>query len=470
MFTFDNNVLKIFLAENIGFLNNSRIQKIQQPSRRELILFLRKYSETKKLYININSQFYHLCFISKENEILRNIEIPQKPPMFCMQLRKYIENALITRVNQPENERILEIFVETYNELNEKIELCLAAELMGRHSNIILYNSDTNVILGCAHNVGSDKSSVREVIGGLPYIYPPKQNKNYISNFNGEIPPVYKNLNDMIDTCYAKKIAKNNLKSVRTNLINFVQKQIARLEKQYKLTENLIKIDGNYNDYKLFGDLITANLYNLKDYVSSVNLRDYENDRDITLEIDQNLTLKENAQKFYKKYTKIKKRVQKNCEILENYEQKLSYLKNTLYFIENADNPQVLEQIKQELMPETVQQKSKNEFFVNETEICGCKVFVGKNNKQNDYIVSKLAKDEDYWFHVQNSTGSHVLLKCTNPDDKTIYECAKLAKEFSSAKNSAKAGVIYTKAKYLKRPPNTPLGYVTYRSEREIVV
>ena len=129
MFTFDNNVLKFFLAENIDFLSNSRIQKIQQPSRRELILLLRKHSETKKLYININPQFYHLCFISKENEILRNIKIPQKPPMFCMQLRKYLENALITRVHQPENERIIEIFVETYNEISEKIELCLAVEL-----------------------------------------------------------------------------------------------------------------------------------------------------------------------------------------------------------------------------------------------------------------------------------------------------------------------------------------------------
>lgn len=472
MFSFDYVVLNAFLKENFDFLVGARIQKVQQPTRQELILSIRKNSETKKLYININPQFCHICFMSKENEKLRGIEIPQKPPMFCMQLRKYIENALITRVNQPENERIFEIFIETYSELGEKIELCLASEFMGRHSNIILYNADTNIILGCAHNVGADKSCVREVIGGLPYIYPPKNNYTPPKNDCTAKPD---NINDFIDTYFAKKIAENNLKSLRSQLANLVQKQITGLEKQCDLIKKSLKSDENYAKYKHYGDLIMANLYNLKDFTSSVTLFDYENDCEIMLETDENLKASENAQKFYKKYTKIKKRVEKNSEILEEYIQKLDYLKNVLYFIENSENIENLNEIKQEILPQNktkqdVNQKSSKNFSITETEINGHKVFIGKNNKQNDYIVSKLAKDEDYWFHVQNATGSHVLLKCAEPDDKTIYECAKLAKEFSSAKNSTKAGVIYTKAKHLKRPPNTPLGYVTYRSEREIVV
>ena len=98
---------------------------------------------------------------------------------------------------------------------------------------------------------------------------------------------------------------------------------------------------------------------------------------------------------------------------------------------------------------------------------------MGKNNKQNDYIVSKLARDEDLWFHVNNCAGSHVLLKSENnvePDDKIIFECAKLAKENSSAKDSSKVGVIYTKRKFLKKPPGANLGYVTYKKEKEIIV
>ena len=178
MITFDALTLKAFTEENSEFLTDARIQKIQQPTRRDFVISIRKGGESRKLYININPQYHHICFMSKDNESKRRIEIPQKPPMFCMLLSKHLENARICKVKQPQNERIFEIYAESYNELNEKIYLCLAVELMGKHSNVILYNYDTNIILGCAHNVGSEKSRERELAGTLPYIYPPKQIKN----------------------------------------------------------------------------------------------------------------------------------------------------------------------------------------------------------------------------------------------------------------------------------------------------
>ena len=147
MITFDSLTLKAFIKENMDFLADSRIQKIQQPTRRDFIFTIRKAGETRKLYININPQLFHVCFMSKQNELKRFIQIPQKPPMFCMLLRKYLENARIAKVNQPPYERILEFYIETFNELSEKIYLCLAIELMGKHSNVVLYNYDTNVIL-----------------------------------------------------------------------------------------------------------------------------------------------------------------------------------------------------------------------------------------------------------------------------------------------------------------------------------
>ncbi|MEI8128640.1 MAG: NFACT family protein, partial [bacterium] len=162
---FDFQLLKLFLDENIDFLKGARFQKIQQPTRQEFIFTLRNSRGNRKFYVNINPKFFHLCFISEANEKKRFIEIPKKPPMFCMLLRKYLEGAKVAKVCQPENERILEFYFETYNELSEKIYLCLAIELMGKHSNVVLYNYDTNVIIGCAHNVGAEKSSVREMMG-----------------------------------------------------------------------------------------------------------------------------------------------------------------------------------------------------------------------------------------------------------------------------------------------------------------
>ena len=98
------------------------------------------------------------------------------------------------------------------------------------------------------------------------------------------------------------------------------------------------------------------------------------------------------------------------------------------------------------------------------------RIYIGRNNKQNDYIISKLASDDDLWFHTKDCPGSHVLLKTQNLTDELILECAKLAKENSQGKNSSKIGVIYTKRKYLRKPPKANLGYVTYKNEKEIII
>ena len=177
MINIDSKILEIFINQNGDFLTGARVQKIQQPTRREVILHLRKNAESKKLYININPAFAHLCFMSSENERRRNFTLQQHPPMFCMLLRKHMEGAKITCVKKPENERIVELFFKNHNELGDEIEECLSVELMGKHSNIVLYNTDNNIILGCAHNIGAEKSKERELAGGLPYIYPPRQNK-----------------------------------------------------------------------------------------------------------------------------------------------------------------------------------------------------------------------------------------------------------------------------------------------------
>ena len=221
MITFDSLMLKAFLDEQEDFISGARINKIQQPTRRELILTLRNNGGTKQLYINIDTKLYHICFMSDNNFQKRLIEIPQKPPMFCMLLRKYLLNSKISKVAQYNNERIFELYFEAYNELNDKIYLCLAVELMGKYSNVILYNTDTNIILGCAHNVGADKSQVREVYGTIPYAYPPLSSDStflndryaFLNSFNYNVYSIY-GVNDTIDNYYSTIIAKDKFKKL----------------------------------------------------------------------------------------------------------------------------------------------------------------------------------------------------------------------------------------------------------------
>lgn len=469
MINFDSLSLKKWVDENSEFLTNARIQKIQQPTRRDFVFSIRSKGETRKLYININPQYYHVCFMDKANEAKRLIEIPQKPPMFCMLLRKYLENSVIARVNQPQYERILEFYIETYNELSEKIYLCLAIELMGKYSNVILYNYDTNMILGCAHNVGAEKSREREMAGGLPYVYPSGRPTDWYASKNSLANSDCESINKTIDDYYAECVYQDKFAKLKENLRQIVNTKLKKDKNSLAKMSKQLTTDEKMNKYRLYGDLIMANLYALSDYSKVAEVFDYENNKQIKIELDSTKTLKDNANRFYKLYNKAKTASIKLSELISELEQNINYSEQILYSIDIADSISDLEEIKLEVSPKEKPKKVEKNSLM-ELEIEGCKVFVGRNNRQNDYIVSKLSKDEDFWFHTRDCAGSHILLRCENPSDRLIFECAKLAKKYSKGSQSSKVGVIYTKRKFLKKPPAANLGYVTYKNEKEIIV
>ena len=487
MISFDSLILEAFIDENKGFITGARINKIQQPTRRELIFGLRNNGQTKQFYINIDPKMYHICFVSDNNYKKRFIDIPQKPPMFCMLLRKYLLNSKIAKVNQPDGERIMELFFETYNEIGDKIYLCLAVELMGKYSNVILYNTDTNMILGCAHNVGADKSQVREVYGQIPYTYPPEHSSKYfieerygfLKSFKAQI--FESDINSLIDNYYAAIIYKAKFNALKSEYLALTNQKLKKCEKSLNEMCAQLKRSENYDKFRLYGDLLMANLYNLKDYVSEVDVFDYENNHGITIPLKKNKTIKENANEFYKKYNKGKTAGIKLGELIEQNKRIEDYFESVLYSVEISKNIEELKEIESEInsgdgllqqgeILKQVQNDKKNITLKSIEKPDGVRIYIGKNNKQNDYIISKLASDEDLWFHTKDCPGSHVLLKSQNITDELILECAKLAKENSQGKNSSKIGVIYTKCKYLRKPPKANLGYVTYKNEKEIII
>lgn len=467
----DYITLNAFFEENIDFFIGARLQKIQQPTRRDFIFQLRNNGESRKLYININPQFYHLTFISKENEARRGINIPKQPPMFCMLLRKYLEGCKIFDACVIEEERILELHFETMDEFSQKRSLCLCVELMGKHSNVILYDKESKIIIGCAHNVGPEKSRYRELQGGLAYIYPPKGNNKFDST------PLFKILEDnlpireKLDNYFASIQEGVNVNNCKIQLKDIVSPKLKRIKNSIdKITQLLNKRDKT-EEYKLYGELLTANLYKKKDYTNKIEVLNYFTGENIIIELDETKTLNENAQRYFKLYTKSKTTKEKSEQMLTDLKMEQEYLENVLYSIEQANSLKDLEEIKFELGITQTITKEKEQGLL-KFDINGFEVFVGKNNKQNDYIISKLSKDEDYWFHTRLCAGSHVLLRVKElePDDKTLFECCKLAREYSSATQPSKVGVIYTKRKFIKKPPKAPLGYVIYKNEKEILI
>ena len=223
--------------------------------------------------------------------------------------------------------------------------------------------------------------------------------------------------------------------------------------------------------YKTYADIIMMNLYKIKQ-----GQKFFETDN-IKIELDENLPPSENAQKYYALYKKQKSSLEHNNLRIKEAKNKFEYLDGIVFDIENAQNYSELNEIEDELMGIGLINKKDNprkkEFKLNELEFEGFKIYFGKNNKQNDYLISKIASSEDLWFHVLNCPSSHVILKITKdkkPSKEVLEYCAKLAKDNSKAKFSGKTPIIMTKRKNLKKPPDTYLGYVTYKNEVEIVV
>lgn len=544
MINFDSLILKIFEQENKNFFIDARVQKIQQPGRNELIFNIRNKGENRKFYINFNPEFYHICFMTSINEQRRNITIPKNAPMFCMLLRKYILNSKIVNISVPKYERILEIYFEYFDELNEKSQLCLAIELMGKYSNVILYNYDTNVIIGCAHNVSSEKSRERELYGSLPYIYPTKQNKKNLLHISLEdfikatqncenlvqtivknyyyltIPVVETLINEINDfslkvlfdklisflsaenyspcisndySMYFLQYLKNSykfedvnsmideyfsfhqMKQIQANLKSKILKNISiQLKKLYSLKEKqeiqVKKLEESLI-YKNKADIIMSNLYNIGGNEKNIDLYDFEGNL-IKIELDNNISSVENANKYYALYRKLKTGAEYSSNMLQNTNLQILYFEEQKFYVENSDDIILLKEVYDELYLQTVK---KDDLFqkIEPIEYENHKIYIGKNQKQNDYILSKIAMPDDLWFHVLNAPGSHVLVKRNNLKeeipDNILLKAAQLTKEFSSQKNNSKTSVIYTKRKYLKKA-NNKLAFVTYKNESEIII
>ena len=531
MISFCSFLLKNFYDENLDFLTNAKVQKIQQPSRKELILHLRNHQKTKKLYINISPTFFHVCFASDENLTKREIEIPKAPPMFCMLLRKYIENGKIVRAEVPDYERILELYFENYNEIGEKIEICLAIELMGKHSNVILYNtscSDNRLvgeILGCMHNVGEEKSQVRELSGGLPYVYPPKKDKKdflktskddfekekltaqntfyYLtypiledSNYDYEKlkkmffePEIFINENDFsffkksenyiktnfnsaIDFYWSKCQNEAILKNLKANLENLIERRIKKQKKIVEKSENEAEKSKDFEKYKTFGDLIFANIYKIKSGDKLLLAQDFVTEKETKIKLDENLTPSQNAQKYYKNYSKNKKAFEYAIKRLNEVKDYLDYLLEAQMSIELTETSDDLRDFRENFDREKPVQKTKTIQKIENRKINDFDIYIGKNHFQNDYLLSKIASPEDIWLHLKDEPSAHVIIKKREKeiDEKTVFEAAKLVKYYSKARNSSKVCVIYTQRKFVRKIPKSKYGLVNYREEKEIVL
>lgn len=573
--SFDGIVLNSLSKELKRMLVGAKIDKVHQPEKDEICLKIRAREENYKLVISAsasNSRIYIANKYEKNN--------PKKAPVFCMTLRKYIQNGVIVNIEQVEFERILKISVESYDELKEKTTKYIYVEIMGKHSNIILVSKNENKILDSIKRIPLSISRVRQILPGMEYQLPPKQEKinplkgitidelkNKFENCNmklnkaiyssilglsplmaneichrvgidnnllakdiflydynkivEEINNIFKDLDrhifypniiiddkkdkivefsvvdltqyknlrveqyssvsSMIEEYYISKDAKERISQKSSNLKKNISIRLERLKNKIEKQEIELIESEKADEYKIKGELITSYIYMIKQGMESINLMNfYDDNNEIKIDLRKNLTPSENAQKYFKKYNKLKKANEELKKHIVLNREEAEYLENIILNIDNCENEIELREIREELMREgyikTFKMPKKNNKPITEIKKFvssnGNIIMVGKNNKQNDYLTLKLADNEDLWFHTKDIPGSHVLLKCAGKTvkDEEVYEAAILAAYYSKGRMSGNVPVDYTIKKNVKKPSGAKPGLVIYENNKTVYV
>ena len=275
----------------------------------------------------------------------------------------------------------------------------------------------------------------------------------------------------------------HNTKAIHTadkELEKILTAAIKKEEVRHQKIKDELEDTNKMDTYKLYGDLLMINAHLQVQYEPSIELQNLLSDEVemLTIPLKPNLTIVENAQWYYKLYTKLKNRMVSGKYQLNASTTKLEYLKSILYSISLATTRESLEEIRKECMDAGIIKKSKKPLsyklgksnYIHLTIDEG-EIFIGRNNQQNEYLTHRFAKPTDIWFHTQDIQGSHLILRLNvEPDDMILSKVAQYAAYFSKARETSKVPVDYTYIKNIKKPPGAPLGFVIFNTHQTMIV
>jgi len=292
-------------------------------------------------------------------------------------------------------------------------------------------------------------------------------------------------INSFIDDFYFNKENEETFINYRNTVLKLILSMLDKYNKKLINIQSKLSECKDMEKYKLYGELITSNLYKINNNINidNITLENYYDDNNlITISLDKSISPSNNAKKFFKKYNKLKNTLEIVTKQKRQITAEISYLESVIYSLENSTNIREIYEIHEEIEENILgkntsvcsnKKKTENtELF--STSIDGFTIYVGKNNKQNDYITFKLSDKNDIWFHVQGFHGSHVLLKTNGKEidnnSPIILKCAKLASIHSKASNENKVAVDYTLIKNIKKPKGSKPGFVVFNNYKTIII
>ncbi len=571
---FDGFVTQKIVAELSDTLIGGKFDKIYQPEKDEIIISVRTREGVFRVLFSATSSNprLHLTESPREN--------PLTAPLFCMILRKHLTGGKIKNISQHSFDRIVRFDIECYTEMGDLTEKSLIIEIMGRHSNIIIVQNDGKIIDSIKH-IDFTTSGVRQVLPGLFYELPPKQDKaepgsvdkDYfkeilekapgdavldkllLSSFMGMSPllareivfryskntteflssidksdfsdfvtgffhdflkshpsgfvaldketdrPVafscidltqYNGLcnvkkcdsvSEAVETFYSARAMHDRLTQKAAGTLKTISNNLERCEKKIALHNENIKKASNRDKYRVYGDLLTANLYRMSDGLSKIIVQNHysENLEDIEISLKPELSPSKNAQRYYKLYSKAKATEEHSKKQLKEALDEKEYLESVLDSMSRITDYSDIAEIREELveqgyLPSTNSKKKKAQKKAKPIEFLssdGYTILVGRNNKQNDELTIKSAFSTDMWLHTKQIPGSHVIIRTQGTGevpDNTLVEAAKIAAYFSKAQKATGVAVDYTLVKNIRKPNGSKPGFVIYDTNYTVFV
>lgn len=536
--SFDGFFLHHLTKELQEELLYGRIQKVNQPFERELVLTIRNNRKNYKLLLSAHPVFGRVQITTAD------FQNPQTPNTFTMIIRKYLQGAIIESITQIENDRILEIAFSNKNEIGDNIKVTLMVEIMGKHSNIILIDKAESKIIESIKHIGFSQNSYRTILPGSTYLAPPKTeaknpftvsdeklfellqtedlaprnlqklfqglgrdtaenlaaqlsnnklkqfrtffarpcqpnmtDKSFAAVLFDKSDKQFDSLSELLDVFYQDKAERDRVNQQSSDLIHRVQTELDKNIKKLGKQEKELLATENAEEFRQKGELLTTYLTLVPNNQDQVELDNYYTNEKIVIALDKSLTPSQNAQRYFKKYQKLKEAVKHLTGLIQETKDTITYLESVETALNHAAISDI-EDIREELVEtgfvkrrtrdKRHKRKKPEQYLASDGKTI---IMVGRNNLQNDELTFKMAKKGELWFHAKDIPGSHVLIKDNlNPSDEVKTDAAELAAYYSKTRLSNLVQVDMIEAKKLNKPTGGKPGFVTYTGQKTLRV
>ncbi len=295
--------------------------------------------------------------------------------------------------------------------------------------------------------------------------------------FANQVGEPFTSLSDLLDTYYKDKAERDRVKQQASELIRRVENELQKNRHKLKKQEKELLATDNAEEFRQKGELLTTFLHQVPNDQDQVTLDNYYTNQPITIALDKAFTPSQNAQRYFKRYQKLKEAVKYLTDLIEETKATILYLESVETVLNQAGLEEIAE-IREELIQtgfirrrqrEKIQKRKKPEqYLASDGKTI---IYVGRNNLQNEELTFKMARKEELWFHAKDIPGSHVVISGNlDPSDEVKTDAAELASYFSQGRLSNLVQVDMIEVKKLNKPTGGKPGFVTYTGQKTLRV